>query len=888
MDQIRWKTIEDIYHGAVELRGDRRQVFLDSSCGEDDSLRDEVESLLAESDEEPSFFSEPAFSLGLSVLADQELEDMTGKVLGQYRIVKQIGRGGMGAVYLAEDLRLDRQVAIKLLPAYLAAPRNIDRFRHEARSASAISHPNVAHIYDINESNGRPFIAMEFVEGKTLRERLCARTLTFGEAVDIGSQVAFALSAAHAAGIVHRDVKPENIIVRQDGLVKVVDFGLAKLTEPVSNGVRPDRRERTSDSGGISSIHTEPGLLIGTANYMSPEQARGLEIDDRTDIWSWGVVFYEMLAGEAPFSGATNSDIIASILTKEPVVDRGCFPGSIRAILVKSICKDPASRYDDISDVVAALRKLKLDHEGSELWERRVPLERFDGGNVSLSGMIEKARAWYGWRYAWLIAFTFIVLGGVIGHRYFGSASSTQIGSIAVMPFVNEGGNAEVEYLSDGMTDALIKTLSQLPDLSVKARSTVFSYKGKELSPRKLGEELNVQAVLLGRFANHGNAFLLNLELVNTQTQDVIWCEQYDRRQSDLFTLQTDIAHDVSSKLRIRLSDADRQRLSKTYTNNPVAYTNYLLGRFYWNKRTGNDLRKSVEYFEAAIALDPDFALAYAGIADSYMLFPSYAGAMPSEVFPKAEAAARKALELDESLAEAHTSLSFAYFNYDWRFEESDEQIRRAIALNPNYSTAYHWYGNANLLAEGHFNESIDALRKAHELDPLSLIISADLATSYLYALRIDEAIDQYHKTLEMDNSFYYAHLNLGRAYLLKGDLQHSLDELQKASGFDSDPRIPMLRSRIYSKMGHPSDARRMLDQLKQMQRVRYVSNCNFAVVYAGLGETDLAFASLESAFKAHDANLIYLKTDPLLANLHGDCIVDSTDCVGPSNLNVH
>ncbi len=489
---------------------------------------------------------------------------------------------------------------------------------------------------------------------------------------------------------------------------------------------------------------------------------------------------------------------------------------------------------------------------------------------ASLRGRSRNIRP--GWRVLLIGGMCIVVAAtGFFGYRYFNQVNSKQIGSIAVMPFVNESGNGDVEYLSDGLTEALIKSLSQLPNLSVKARSTVLPYKGTETSSKKIGEELNVQAVLLGRVAQHGSDLILSLELVDTKTQDVIWSEQYDRTQSDLVTLQVDIARDVSSKLRISLSGADRQKLAKTFTNNPAAYTNYLLGRFYWNKRTGDALRRSVEYYEAAIALDPDFALAYAGMADSYVLFPSYVGAQPKDAFPKAETAAKKALELDGSLAEAHAALSFAYFNYDWKFDESEEQIRQAIALDPNYSTAYHWFGNTNLLAEGRFDESIEALKTAHELDPLSVIISADLATSYLYALRFEEAISQYNKALEMDNNFYYARLNLGRTYLLKGDLEKALDELQKASGVPTDPRIPMLRSRIYSKMGRRADALKMLDELKEMQRVRYVSNCNFAVAYTGLGETDLAFASLESAFKAHDDNLVYLKTDPLLADLRGD-----------------
>ncbi len=872
MDRERFRTIEKIYHRAVELDGKERIAFLDAASG-DETMRQEIESLLQESEADLLFKAESGLRRGLSVLAEQAHEDLSGDVLGHFQLIQLVGRGGMGQVYLAHDTRNSSTVAVKILPTYLTEQSSIDRFRLEARSASRISHPNIARVLEFGEENGRMFIVMEFVEGETLREKLKAHTLTFGDSIEIASQVAFALAAAHNEGVVHRDIKPENIIISPSGAVKVVDFGLAKLTEKYPSAIDTDHPKSSHETKGFS-FHTEPGILIGTANYMSPEQTRGQPVDKRTDIWSWGVVLYEMLAGEAPFYGKTNSDIIATILTKELNLDQPFFPDPISSILAKCLQKDRLLRYDDASDLANDLRDRRSAFDGSALSARPVPLI----GHESISMRSGRWARSLGKRYsrAWhapavLLIVVMIAVGALVGYRFLYSQKPRQIGSIAVMPIVNESGNPDAEFLTDGATEALIRSLSQMPDLTVKARNTVFKLKGKDLSAKALGDELKVEAVLFGRYADRGKNVYLDLELVSTKTDGIIWSKQYERSSADMLALQSEIARDVSNSLGISVNGTGGQKLSRNYTKDHAAYMEYMLGRFYWSKRTANDIRRSVDYFKASIERDPNFALAYSGLADSFMLLPSYAGVPPGEAFPMAEAAAKKALEIDESLAEAHTSLSFAYFCYEWKFAESDEHIRRAIELNPSYATALHWYGNVNLLAEGKFDESIEALKAAQEIDPLSMIISADLATSYLYALRLDEAIEQYNRTLELDNGFYYAHLYLGRAYLLKHDLPKAMDELKKASDHENDPRTIMVRSRVFAEMGRRSDALKMLKELKEMQQARFVSNFHLAAVYVGLGEKDLAFESLEKAFKDHDTNLIYLNVDPLLAELKGD-----------------
>ena len=446
-----------------------------------------------------------------------------------------------------------------------------------------------------------------------------------------------------------------------------------------------------------------------------------------------------------------------------------------------------------------------------------------------------------------------------------------QIQSIAVLPFTNESGDSDKEYLSDGLTELFINRLSQLPDLTVKARNSVFQYKGKELNAKAVGSELAVQAVLLGRISQRNDDLKLNLELVDCRTGNQIWGEQYNYKTNALIEFQSEIVQDVSNKLRSRLSNKDEQKINKIYTTNADAYQAFLRGRFHWSKRTAKDLQKSVEYYEQAVALDPGFALAYAGLADSYVLLSGYAVSSPQESFPKAKEAAQKAIKLDDSLAEAHTSLGYVLFNFDWNFEESEKEMRRAIELNPNYSTAYHWYGNANLLAFGKLDESIESVRRAHELDPLSLIINADLGTAYLYAGQLEKAVGQYKKTIELDENFYYAHAYLGRTYMMKGEYENAIKEFEKAQTLGSDPRVLMLSACNYSRMGKRGEALKKIEELKKVSQEKYVSPYYFALAYTSLGDKDKAFEWLEKAFAAREGRMTLMKADPLLNDLRSD-----------------
>lgn len=861
MQEDRWRKIERIFIQAVQLPERERKSFIKNDCGEDEELFREIDTLIKEDTENPEFLSDPIFLLGVQLLNQDFVELLEATEFGRYKLLKLLGQGGMGVIFKARDDLLERNIALKILPSALKEnDQTVLRFRQEARAASAISHQNVAHIYEFGEEKGRYFLAMEYVAGKTLRQILKEKNLTQAEAVEIAIQIASALSAAHKNGVVHRDIKPENIVLTNEGTVKILDFGIAKLYE-------------TANRKQDSPLETTPGMIIGTTAYMSPEQVRGQTADRTTDLWSLGVVLYEMLVGERPFQGESRSDIQASILRNEPPKIR--LSKELNAIINIALEKNPANRYQSSEEMLTDLRKARK----SPALKTKVGLlakkeSRSDNFFESIFNIFRV------YKIAFLLGLIIIV--AVIAGLGFMSLNNSmekaenpaavkQINSIAILPFINESGNEEKEYLSDGLTESLINRLSQLPNLTVKARNSVFQYKGKTVDARNVGKELSVQAVLLGRVNANGNNLSISVELVDVNNGNQIWGETYNQKAQDVVLIQNEIARDVSQKLFARLSGADEQKLAKIHTRNSEAFQNYLKGRFHWNKRTARDLQKSVEFYEQAIALDPKFALAYAGLAESYVLFSGYAASTPKESFPKAKEAARKAIELDETLAEAHTALGYVLFNYDWNFAESEKEMRRAIELNPNYATAYHWYGNANLLAVGKLEEAIAAVKKAQELDPLSLIINADLGTAYLYANQLDKAVEQYKKTIEMDENFYYARAYLGRTYLMQGSYQEAITEFQKAQTLGDDPRVQMLLARTFSKMGKRNEALRVLEKLKQMSENKYVSPYYFALIYTGLDNKDKAFEWLERAFREREGRMTLIKADPLLNELHSD-----------------
>ena len=621
---------------------------------------------------------------------------MISEKISHYRILDKLGAGGMGEVYLAEDTRLGRQVALKFLPAsYQYDPDRRARFLKEARAASALRSPNIAAIYDIDEHEGAIFIVMEYVEGESLTGRIERGPVGVREAVEITLQVADALAEAHSLGIVHANIKSSNLIINERGMVKILDFGIAKVEE----------RESNEDSDRTMRIvrQTALGAVFGTVWYMSPEQALGRALDHRTDIFSLGVVFYEMLAGRLPFEGDGPNETIDKIVHAIPLPTSRynySVPAELERITRKCLEKSPDLRYQSMRELVIDLQSFKRDSDSGQI-------AMASGRQTQLTRRPRSRKA---------------------------------IDSLAILPFINASRDADADYLSDGITESIISNLSQLPRLRVMARSTVFRYKDREVDPQEIGRDLNVRAVLTGRVLQRSDRLVIKTELVDTSDGAQLWGEQYNRPLADIFSMEEEIAREISEKLRLKLSGEQKKRLTKRHTENTRAYHLYLKGRYYWNKRTEDGIKKGIEHFHEAITADPNYALAYAGLADCYVLLAGYSSHLPEEVFPVAKAAALKALKLDEALAEAHTSLAAVRAWYDWDWAGAELRYKRAIEINPGYATAYVWYA-LNLATVGRLDEALLTVKRAEELDPLSLIISLNVARILYFARRYDEAI---------------------------------------------------------------------------------------------------------------------------------------------------
>jgi len=825
-----------------------------------------------------------------------------GTKLGRYEIRSKLGAGGMGEVYLALDTELDRTVAIKILPYPFAADqRRLQRFIQEAKTASALNHPHILTIHEIGNTGDTRFIATEFIDGETLRQRIRGGSLNLNEILEIVIQTTGALAAAHAAGIIHRDLKPENIMVRRDGYAKVLDFGLAKLTEPEGSTSEPEAPTK-------AMINTGPGIVIGTANYMSPEQAKGTNLDVRTDLWSLGVVLYEMITGRQPFAGETPTETLSLILQKEPApITRyvSDVPAEMERIVNKALTKDREERYQTAKDLLIDLRTLKRKLEVDAEMDRTVPPElravATAGGQgtaatssdapaatSSASSVPGPSSAEYIFsgikRHRIALAIAALVLAGasVAIYQYLHARTSeVAIESIAVLPFQNRSTEADTEYLSDGLAESLIYRLSQLPNLKVSPTSSVFSYKNKEIDPVKVGAELGVNAVLSGRIVQRGENLTISAELVDVRHNKLLWGEQYDRKMSEVLQTQREIAREIVDKLKLKVT-GEEKGLAKHYTENNEAYQLYLKGRFYWNKRTAVALHKSVEYFEQAIQRDPAFALAYSGLADSYSLLggPEAGGDMPpNEVLPKAKAAGLKAVEIDESLAEAHVSLGHVSYFYDRNWSAAEREFKRAIELKPNYAVAHHWYAIFLSTFPQRIPEALVEIRRAQELDPASLIINSWHGRILGIAGQLDQAIEQLRKTVELDPNFILAHYRLGQAYDEKQMYKEAIEEFNKVLELPDGKALGLMGlAYTYALAGRQQEAQRTLNELLELSKHRYVSPGQIGIIYIALGEKDKAFERLEEANKVYDLNLMRLKVerrfDPLRSDPRFDDLV--------------
>jgi serine/threonine protein kinase/Tfp pilus assembly protein PilF len=803
------------------------------------------------------------------------LEIVSGKHLGRYEIRSKIGEGGMGEVYLARDLKLNRTVALKILPAEFAADeKRMQRFIQEAQTASALNHPNIVTVFEIDDDHNPPYIASEFIDGETLREGLIRERINVLETIEFAIQIASALVAAHEAGIVHRDIKPENVMIRRDGIVKVLDFGIAKV---VDSRLSVIDREAPTRLG----IHTQPGLVIGTAAYMSPEQARGLPIDARTDIFNLGILIYEALTERVPFGGSNMNEILASVLSDEDAFPLARYAGDVpielERIVAKLLRKNRDERYQTSKDVLVDLRRLKDDLTFERKRKLLAVSESREARSEETSTHIAQPTSSRGafvtankkTAVVFILA-VLVVLSTVAAYSYLGSRRAA-INSVAVLPFVNVDKDESSEYLCDGISESLTNDLSQLPQLKVISRTSTFVYKDKNVDLQEVGRTLGVQAVVTGRVMQRGDDLQISVELVRASDRTEMWGEQYTRKASDLQAVQSDIARSISQKLRLRLSGTEEQRLTKPATANAQAYQLYLTGLFYFRKGGVENYKKALDYYNQAVSLDPDFALAYAMMTapyvDLYVLTAS-GDLTPTQALAKSRAAAQRALELDDNLAEAHIAMA-SINELQWNWTGAEAESKRAIELNPNISLAHNIYALL-LIVLGRNEEALAENKRAQELDPLRVALKSNQAKALLFARRYDEAIQVAQAAIKLDPSFPNAHWCLAEIYAITGNYKESVNEYQKTIDLDGPlPTHLCFLGYAYGLAGRRSDALAVLQKLKTTDK--YVSPTELAVLYIGLGDKEAAFQSLERAYAERDPRLDELKVEPYFDSLRSD-----------------
>ncbi|HYC61054.1 MAG TPA: protein kinase [Thermoanaerobaculia bacterium] len=742
-----------------------------------------------------------------------------GSRVGPYEVLSLLGEGGMGQVYRGRDPRLGRDIAIKVLAKDASQDAEATgRLEREARAIASLSHPNILAVHDVGREDSAFYLVTELLEGKTLRDALQV-PMTWRRAVEIGAEVAEGLAAAHAKSIVHRDLKPENIFITDSGRVKILDFGLAQ-TDPILN----DR-----DEGNIPTtkwFQTHPGTVIGTLGYMSPEQLRGEAVDPSADIFSLGCILFEMVTLKKPFHRESGAATIAAILKDDLPRDvlSSAVPSEFQRIIEGCVEKSPTTRFQSARDLALTLRAI--------------------GSSTTMANDVIRT---------------------IVKKR-----TSKSIDSIAVLPLANATNDPGTEYLSDGITEGIINKLSQLPKLKVMARSTVFRYKNRDVDAQAVGRELRVRAVLTGVVKNLGERLSISVELVDSLDGAQLWGETYNRVLADLLELQEEMSREIADKLRPKLTGAEKKKLRRRTTENSEAYQLYLKGRYHWNKRTEESLRKGVQFFREAIESDPSYAMAYAGMADCFITMATNIPLPPRDTMPKAKAAAMRAIELDGGLAEAWTSLGAVRWWFDWDWEGAEEAYRRAIELNPNYANAHDGYAML-LSARGRFDEAVEQISKAADLDPLSLIIAVHAGWPFYFARDFESAIRRFRKALELDENFIPAHGWLGMALGQQHRYAEALDVFARALEVDRIPILTTMLAHTHAIAGNREKALALLDDLLATARTRYISPYDIAVIHAGLGDAHAALAQLQAAVEDRSPWMVFVPVDPRLDLLRGE-----------------